>query len=241
MRDKIYKWFLPWGLVIICFLGLFCGCGKEQAVYEIQADSQTEVQTKPEAKTDTKNNAITEAETKTETKTETETKSEVNAEQQTEENSSETLTEKTTDQIAAYICGAVNSPGVYELSKGSRVCELIAMAGGLREDAEDRLVNQAAPVTDGMQIVVYTREESAGMQVPTEDTSQKIGLENTKVNINTADREELMTLTGIGGTRADAILAYRSENGIFDSIEAIMKVEGIKEKLFEKIKDQIEV
>ena len=116
----------------------------------------------------------------------------------------------------------------------------VEAAGGLAEDAAERGVNQAAPISDGMQIVIPTLEEAEqGIFSPDgvmeENGSGKDGL----VDINTADAAELMTLPGIGQTRADAIVAYRQQNGKFQSIEDIMKVDGIKEGSFAKLKDRI--
>ena len=148
------------------------------------------------------------------------------------------------------VTGAVKAPGVYTLPAGSRVFEAIALAGGAREDASLENLNQAGILQDGQQIRVYTEEEAAQMaqqgslpSLPGAETAvgQEESQEASKVNINTAGKEELMTLTGIGETRAEAILAYRQETGGFQAPEDLMQVEGIKEKTFEKLKDQITV
>lgn len=159
-----------------------------------------------------------------------------------------TVTENTV--IYVDVTGAVKAPGVYTLPAGSRVFEAIALAGGAREDASLENLNQAGILQDGQQIRVYTEEEAAQMaqqgslpSLPGAETAagQEEGQEASKVNINTAGKEELMTLTGIGETRAEAILAYRQETGGFQAPEDLMQVEGIKEKTFEKLKDQITV
>ena len=159
-----------------------------------------------------------------------------------------TVTENTV--IYVDVTGAVKAPGVYTLPAGSRVFEAIALAGGAREDASLENLNQAGLLQDGQQIRVYTEEEAAQMEqqgslpsLPGAETAagQKESQEASKVNINTAGKEELMTLTGIGETRAEAILAYRQETGGFQAPEDLMQVEGIKEKTFEKLKDQITV
>ena len=148
------------------------------------------------------------------------------------------------------VTGAVKAPGVYTLPAGSRVFEAIALAGGAREDASLENLNQAGILQDGQQIRVYTEEEAAQMaqqgslpSLPGAEAAagQEEGQEASKVNINTAGKDELMTLTGIGETRAEAILAYRQETGGFQVPEDLMQVEGIKEKTFEKLKDQITV
>ncbi|HIV11847.1 MAG TPA: helix-hairpin-helix domain-containing protein [Candidatus Pullilachnospira stercoravium] len=159
-----------------------------------------------------------------------------------------TVTENTV--IYVDVTGAVKAPGVYTLPAGSRVFEAIALAGGAREDASLENLNQAGILQDGQQIRVYTEEEAAQMaqqgslpSLPGAEAAagQKEGQEASKVNINTAGKDELMTLTGIGETRAEAILAYRQETGGFQAPEDLMQVEGIKEKTFEKLKDQITV
>lgn len=159
-----------------------------------------------------------------------------------------TVTENTV--IYVDVTGAVKAPGVYTLPAGSRVFEAIALAGGAREDASLENLNQAGILQDGQQIRVYTEEEAAQMaqqgslpSLPGAETAagQKESQEASKVNINTAGKDELMTLTGIGETRAEAILAYRQETGGFQAPEDLMQVEGIKEKTFEKLKDQITV
>ena len=153
-----------------------------------------------------------------------------------------------------HICGAVNRPGVYTFPEGSRVCDAVEAAGGLSEDAAESLLNQAALLSDGLQIVVPTLEEAEGLSRQTASSgifssdisgagSAAGGEEagNGLVNINTATLEELMTLPGIGQTRAEAIVAYRDEQGGFQSIEDIMNVSGIKEGSFAKLKDRITV
>lgn len=151
-----------------------------------------------------------------------------------------------TEFIYVDICGAVEVPGVYQLSRGSRIFQVIEMAGGLLPEAAPELVNQAQVLEDGQQIRVYTRQEVSEMDeihtLVTESGQEEGSSEiNGKVNINRADKAELMTLTGIGETRAEAILAYREQTGGFSSAEELMQVDGIKEKTYEKLKDQITV
>lgn len=129
-----------------------------------------------------------------------------------------------------HICGAVKEPGVYSLPEGSRVVDAIRAAGGLTQDASERDVNQASVVADGMQIVVPTLEEVKNGSYTWGAAAKGGGeTEDGLVDINTADAALLMTLPGIGQTRADAIVAYREQHGSFSTIEDIMKVDGIKE------------
>ena len=133
--------------------------------------------------------------------------------------------------IYVYVCGAVNQEGVYELPTGSRVYEAVEMAGGFQEDADTRNVNQAQVLEDEERIYVPVIGEEV----------QPDSEENGKININKASKDELMTLPGVGESRAESIIKYRKEQGAFHSIEDIMQVSGIKEGLFEKIKDLITI
>lgn len=159
------------------------------------------------------------------------------------------MTEKAVPLICVYVCGAVNRPGVYQLAEGSRVCDALRCAGGLREDADDRSLNQARILGDGEQITVLTGEEAKSGGITgngVEQSADSLPGDGSsgegpaaRVNINTAGKEELMTLPGVGEARAEAIIAYRGENGKFQSAEDIMKIEGNKEKLFAKLQDKI--
>lgn len=152
----------------------------------------------------------------------------------------ERITEQETQILAVcyvYLCGAVKNPGVYALPTGSRIFEAVAMAGGLNEEADEKSVNQAAFVTDGMMIQIATKNENG------KNTEDEIVQEydDGKININTAGITELMTLPGIGRAKAEAILAYRAEQGSFSVIEDLMKVSGIKEGIFLQVKEHIKV
>lgn len=150
--------------------------------------------------------------------------------------------------IYVYVCGAVLSPGVYAIPEGSRVCDLFQQAGGLTEEAARDYWNQARILVDGEMIYVPTKEEAkerseedwdrAGSMGTTQDTDS---VANRKVNINTASKEELMTLPGIGESKAIAILQYRKEKGGFSSIDELMEIPGIKDGVFSKIKEYLTV
>ncbi|HIY19314.1 MAG TPA: helix-hairpin-helix domain-containing protein [Candidatus Blautia avistercoris] len=139
--------------------------------------------------------------------------------------------------------GAVNKPGVYQLKSGARIYEAIEKAGGFTPEAEPESINQAQMAQDGEQILVLTKEEFQAQGVPQTQAAGQSPAQGQegKVNINTADETQLQTLSGIGQSRAEAIIEYREKNGGFSSVEEIMNVDGIKEGIFEKIKDEIVV
>ena len=133
--------------------------------------------------------------------------------------------------IFVYVCGAVAHQGVYELPVGSRLYEAVEMAGGLREDAAEAELNQAQVLEDETRIYIPTLAELKESQLNSDG----------KVNLNTASKEELMSLPGVGESRADSIVQYRKDMGNFQSVEDVMQVSGIKEGLFAKIKEFIKV
>jgi len=139
------------------------------------------------------------------------------------------------------IKGAVKLPGVYELANGERIIDAVDKAGGFMASADTRKVNLAALLVDEM--VIYVPEEGEEVEVLSlvENTSGVDGKDTGqgKVNINTATVEELTTLSGIGPSKANAILEYREENGLFKSVDELVNVTGIGEKSLEKIRDTI--
>ena len=178
------------------------------------------------------------------------------------DNGSEAVSDKEMQQAMIYVdvCGAVANPGVFQLAAGSRVFQAIEAAGGYLPEAALTCVNRAGVLTDGQQLYILTQEEmerqgldpaemakaSDGQMNGLAGTGQNTGMsaqvqQDNRININTADEAQLTTLTGIGATRAQAIIAYREENGPFAAIEDIMNVQGIKEGTFAKIKDEIVV
>lgn len=137
--------------------------------------------------------------------------------------------------IYVHICGEVNQPGVYELPEGSRIFEAVEAAGGFTEEAAQASLNLAQVISDEEQIVILTKEEAESKARM--EREQQAGI----VNLNTASKEQLMTLPGIGESRAEDIIRYRKESGGFQSVEEIMNVPGIKESAYLKIKDSITV
>ncbi len=145
--------------------------------------------------------------------------------------------------LIIHICGAVERPGVYELPGGSRIYQAIEEAGGFTDEADRDYLNQAKGLEDGIRLYVPTREETSQDGWTGEEAAVGTGQENRPgiVNINTADEKELCTLAGIGSSKAKSIIAYREANGRYEKIEDVMKVEGIKQGLFAKIRDSITV
>ena len=162
--------------------------------------------------------------------------------------------------LVVHICGAVSAPGVYELPAGSRIIDAVEAGGGFLPEAEEACCNLAEEIVDGCQIYIMTKSEScadgqtekkAGIQTSPDSDMQTTdrnvrsnsapALENGLVNLNTADIAALTTLPGIGESRAKAIISYREQHGAFAQIEDIMKISGIKQAAFSKIKDKITV
>lgn len=137
--------------------------------------------------------------------------------------------------VCVYVCGEVISPGVYELRAESRIGEAIEAAGGMTGEAASTWLNLAERITDGQKIEVPSKEQAEELL---DKSAQE---ENGLINLNTATAEQLMTLRGIGESKAEDILNYREQHGGFGSIEELMQIPGIKERVFEKIKDQITV
>lgn len=230
-RKMSKKFYIIYTIIIIVSVLQFSGCSKEKDELE---EGLVEIQTEevPE-----------EAKEKEEPREKEETK--------------ETLQEEDggimTDEqgtICVHVCGRVTNPGVYMLSSGSRIYEAVEAAGGLCGDAAGEYLNQASQIEDGQQIYVPSREEAAqgiaGGQKTGGSSMQTASpgameAEDGKVNLNTASEEQLMTLSGIGEAKAAAIVRYREEHGGFQKIEELKEVEGIKEGVFNKVKDRIRI
>ena len=124
----------------------------------------------------------------------------------------------------------------------SRIWDAVERAGGFSESADQAYLNLAQEITDGMKIEVPTFEEAQLLRESGQgaERSQESAVSG-KVNLNTATKEELMSLRGIGESRAEDIIRYRENFGPFERIEDIMNISGIKEAAFQKIKESIAV
>ena len=172
--------------------------------------------------------------------------------------------EEKTSTVFVDIKGAVNAPGVYEIDSDKRIMDVINLAGGLTNKASTINLNLSKKVEDEMYIVIYTKSELNEYQKKNDDvsTASCASLEcvcpdknnaacinknsestvvTDKVSINTATKEQLMTLTGIGEAKANAIIAYRNEKGKFNDISEIKNVSGIGDSLYEQIKNDITI
>lgn len=158
------------------------------------------------------------------------TDTDVTYEEETEQTTSALESENT---LIVHVCGAVNHPGVVELEAQSRVVDAVNLAGGMTSEADTTYVNLAAKLKDGEKIYIPTVTEVSAWR--TEQENEQF------ININSADMKELCTLPGIGESKAASIIAYREENGDFQSIEELMEVPGIKESLFLTLEGRISV
>lgn len=172
---------------------------------------------------------------------EDETSASQSIEQEPSDASEEEEKESEERYIYVYVCGQIQTPGVYTIPEGSRVCDLFAIAGGFTEGAATDYWNQARLLKDGEMIYVPTKEEVKDRTFEGDAISDAETDTPKKVNINTASKEELLTIPGVGEAKASAILAYREEHGPFSSIEELKKVNGIKDGVFSKMKDYIEI
>lgn len=134
--------------------------------------------------------------------------------------------------LYVHVSGAVRLPGLYRLRDGARVVDALAAAGGFAEDAEQAAVNLARPVSDGEQLVVPREGETT-----TDATAPGDG----RVNLNTATAAELETLPRIGPALAQRIIAWREANGRFSSVEDLLAVPGIGEKMMSTLQPLVRI
>lgn len=167
----------------------------------------------------------------------------------------EQIEEKTSEKVAPPedpadkklfidIKGAVKNPGVYQLQAGDRLLDAIEKAGGMQPEADNDQVNLAQKLEDEMVIYIPQKGEEPpefiSQMTTTSETAEKQENEAT-ININTATKEELMQLSGIGAVKAQNIISYREEKGGFKTIEELKEVSGIGERTFEQLKENIAV
>lgn len=142
-------------------------------------------------------------------------------------------------KIIIDIKGEVLYPGVYEISEGSRIIDVINLAGGLLEDANTNTINLASKVKDEETIIIYSNNENS-KYYNNDKITNIIEESDNLIDINNATLEQLCTIPGIGEAKAKKIIEYREKNK-FNTIEDIKNVSSIGEKLFESIKTYIKV
>jgi competence protein ComEA len=141
-------------------------------------------------------------------------------------------------QLIVDVAGWVHRPGVYRFDPGARVVDAVNRAGGARDGADLTLLNLAAPLVDGQQVLV----PKEGQTVAVGGTGTTTGPGGTAiVNINTADETTLETLNGVGPALATAIIQYRTEHGPFTSVDQLDDVSGIGPATLEKLRPQVTV
>ena len=158
------------------------------------------------------------------------------------------ITEETTE-IAVHITGEVKKQGLIYLKEGARVADAIEKAGGETKNADLSQINLAYVLQDGQKIYVPNKNEkisqyitgNSGNNNTEENNNSNLNKEDTKVNINTANQNELDSLPGIGPSIAQKIIDYREENGKFKNIEELQNVKGIGDAKYEEIKDRVTV
>lgn len=159
------------------------------------------------------------------------------------------IVEVKVEEVPVYICGEVRVPGVYYVSAYAIINEVVEKSGGFTDTADQTAINLASPIVANEKIIVPKIGEEIDKLADSYDNRERIesssvSLQTSEsqsmlINLNTATKEQLMTLNGIGEVKAMAILAYRQEKGIFNSIDEIKNISGIGEKTFEKIRQFI--
>ncbi|MGN0194758.1 MAG: helix-hairpin-helix domain-containing protein [Pseudoramibacter sp.] len=162
-------------------------------------------------------------------------KNEILLSKSTVQSAQENTAEEKSSKIYVQVTGAVNQPGVYKLKIDARGIDAVNAAKGLREEADGEAVNLAAKLKDGQKLNIPTK-----MQTQQSQNSGTAAGGGT-ININTASKEELMSLPGIGEVLAQNIIDYRTKNGAFSDPSEIKNVNRIGDKLYEQLKDRIAV
>jgi competence protein ComEA len=161
---------------------------------------------------------------------------------------------KSSKQMKVYITGAIAKPGVYSLNEGSRVEDIIKIAGGLLANADTGNINLAETLKDGRKIVIPEKKEIPNTSVvptgagavapaPTSTSTSTVSSKNSegKFNVNTATEEELKTVPGIGDATAKKIIDFREKSGDFSIFEDLKKIGRVGDKTIEKWKEYLDV
>ena len=144
-------------------------------------------------------------------------------------------------EVVVHVAGAVARPGLYRLPDGSRVDDAIGLAGGPRPKAALDLVNLAAPVVDGQQVIVPLKGAAGAAASTGAGTGAESGAAGTKVSLNSATIEQLDELPGVGPVTAQQILDYREANGAFRSVDELDAVPGIGPARLEQLRPLVDL
>ncbi|TCP32322.1 competence protein ComEA [Scopulibacillus darangshiensis] len=148
-------------------------------------------------------------------------------------------TQKQPVQLVIDVKGAVKKPGVYKMMGGERVVDAIRKAGGFNSQADEKQINLAQKLNDEMVVYVPAKgEEKPAVPGQTANSNENGIAGEQKINLNTATKEDLEKLPGVGPAKAEAILSYREEHGTFRSVQDLLNVTGIGDKSLEKIKEK---
>ncbi|WP_373844576.1 helix-hairpin-helix domain-containing protein [Clostridium sp.] len=156
-----------------------------------------------------------------------------------EQSSPANIKEQSSSNITVYINGEVKNPGVYKLEQDSRVEDLVKASGGFTNEANSYKLNLAKKLKD--EDYVYVDKKLDNEHVQQQNGEQVKISENAKININTANKEELKTIPGVGDVTAQKIMDYREQNGGFSSVEDLKNIDRIGDKTLEKIRDKVDV
>lgn len=161
------------------------------------------------------------------------------------------IEEEITHEVPVYICGEVKKPGVYYVHSEAIINDIVVISGGFTDEANSLAINLASPIKPNEKIIIPKQGEEIDKLMDSYDNIERamidpykevdVNEQDNRVHINTASKEEFMTLNGIGEVKAEAIIAYRQEKGGFNSIEEVKNISGIGEKTFEKIKPFITI
>lgn len=216
-----------WSFFVVCGCSL-CGCTKEEGLVVVSKEEAYIAENRADVGKQA-GNSVQETEPKAETAETMET--------------TETVEKMPDASIIVYICGAVPVPGVYEMRADARIYEVVECAGGLLPEADSTIVNLSLGLTDEQMIYIpyFGENMDAGSNNDNGDDNVKSSgnASDDKIDINSATAQELCKLPGIGEAKAKAIVAYREKHGAFSKISDIKKVSGIKEALYESLKDYI--
>jgi competence protein ComEA len=144
-------------------------------------------------------------------------------------------------ELIVDVAGWVRHPGVYRFDPGARIVDAVERAGGARDGADLMVLNLAAPLTDGQQVLVPKKGQAVALPIGAGTTGSTGGATGALVNINTADEPTLETLNGVGPVTAAAIIKYREENGPFATVDQLDAVSGIGPATLEELRDQVTV